>query len=60
MVVKHGKLSSNEFQQMKDGYVMDLIALFNCLEDDVNKLVVKAEKEGWTPDVLIKKIEELI
>ena len=38
----------------------DLEALFVVLQDDVLALVDEAEKEGWTPDQLIKKVEALI
>ncbi len=38
----------------------DLEAVFNVMKDDVLALVQDADKEGWTPDQLIKKVEALI
>jgi hypothetical protein len=59
-MIKQGKISHKEFEDLSNPLKLDLIAIFNLLEEDVNKLLSQSIKEHWTPDILIKKIGELI
>lgn len=45
---------------MSSPFVLDLVALYNTIEESIVKTLNKARKEGWTPDQLIKKIEKEI
>jgi len=59
-MISHGKITHDEFDEYSQPLKLDLIALFSMMEEDANKLVQQSVKEKWTPDVLIKHIEDLI
>lgn len=59
-VAKHGKLTQNEFDDLSKSFALDLVAVFSLIQEDVMKLLDKSIKEGWSADVLIKKVEDLI
>lgn len=54
------KVTERQFNNLSSNMVKDLTALFNLMEDDINKLIEQSVKEGWTPEQLIQKIEDLI
>jgi hypothetical protein len=60
MEASHGKMSQKEFDDYSMPMALDLIAVFSLLQEEVLDLLEQADKEGWTPDILIKKVEELI
>jgi hypothetical protein len=57
--VSVGKITADEIEDLASPYVLDLIAVFSQLKEDVMLLLDQSMKEGWTADVLIKNIEEL-
>jgi hypothetical protein len=59
-MINQGKLTQSEFEEYMMPMALDMQAVFNLIQEDVFKLIDESIKEGWTPDVLIKKIEELI
>ena len=54
-----GKITADDFDDLAAPYVLDLIAVFSQLKEDVLNELNRAVKENWTPDTLIKNIEEL-
>ena len=54
------KVTEREFSSLSGELVKDLTAMFNVMEDEINKLVQEGIKEGWTPEELIIKIENTI
>lgn len=54
------KITSNQMDSLKRDLSLDLTSVFNLIEGEVQGLLKKAVKENWTPDELIKKVEELI
>ena len=55
-----GKLTEDQFNKIASSFSLDLIALFSLIQEDVNKLVIKATEEGWQPERLIQEISDLI
>lgn len=56
----NSKITRNEMESMQRDLALDLTALFNIMQDEVNGIVKIAVKEEWTPEQLINKIEGLI
>ena len=54
------KVTEREFSSLSGELVKDLTAMFNVMEDEINKLVQEGMEEGWTPEELITKIENTI
>jgi hypothetical protein len=54
------KLNEVEFNRVAAPLQLDLLALFNVIQEDVNKLIVQSVEEGWLPEELIQKVRELI
>lgn len=54
------KITERQFDGLSSDLKKDLTALFNLMEEDIMSLVKEGVKEGWTPEQLIQKIEELI
>lgn len=54
------KITNKEFDNFTDSFALDLTAFFGALRDDVNKLLIKAKREHWTPERLIKEVEKII
>jgi len=53
-------VKSKEFDTIIAPMSLDLLAFFKLLEEDIYKVTNKADKEGWSPEKLIKEIEGLI
>ena len=53
-------ITAKQFESLSSPFVLDLVALFSLMEEDIVKLTRKAQREGWTPDKLIQEISELI
>jgi len=54
------KVNQAQYDNLSRDLVLDLVALFKVMEEDVKSLLQKAITEDWTPDRLIKEIEQLI
>jgi hypothetical protein len=54
------KITADKFYALTEDFVLDLIALYALTEEKIHGLIERARKEGWTPDELIRKIEETI
>ena len=54
------KIKSSEFNEMAEPMALDLTAVFTLMKEETMGLIRKAAKEGWTTEVLIKEIENLI
>lgn len=54
------KLTRAEFDDMMMPLAKDMEALFNLMQDEVLELTKQAEKEGWTPEQLIKEVENMV
>lgn len=53
------KISQNEADYIQAPMEQDLIALFKTLNEAVFEIMDLAQKEGWTPEHLIKEVEDL-
>ena len=56
----NSKISHKEFSELSSPLALDLTAVFNVMKDEIMNLLNIAEKEGWTPEQLIKKVEDMI
>lgn len=54
------KITQKQSLDLGRDLALDMTALFNLIEDDVNDLLKKAIKEDWTPERLIAEIGDLI
>lgn len=54
------KTTVKEFDNLAAPFSKDMEALFNIIQDDVDRLVRKGIREGWTPEELIREVEKLI
>lgn len=54
------RITSGQAEDLGRDLSLDLTALFNLMKDDIAELLFKAEEENWTPERLIKEIEELV
>jgi len=54
------KITQKQFATLSQDLSLDLTALFNVIQEDVEKLLKQARKEEWTPEQLITQIENLI
>jgi hypothetical protein len=54
------RITSTAFDDLADPLALDMIAAFSLIQEDTEKLVAQAEKEGWDSDTLIQKIDELL
>lgn len=53
-------VTAKEFQQEASPLALDLIALFNIMQEDIQKTMAVGVKEGKRPEEIIKEIEEKI
>ena len=53
-------LTSEQVDGLSDNLVLDLIAVFNAMEQSCYELINRAEKEGWAPKQLQDEFEKLI
>ena len=53
-------LTQNQFEEMSEELSGDLTAFFNLLQDDILGMLDRSVKENWTPEKLMKEIEDLI
>lgn len=53
-------VKQKQFDELSAPLVLDLVALFNLMREDIEMLVRKAEKEGWSPEKLIKEIGDVV
>ena len=53
------RMTADRVDSLKAPIELDLIALFNELQEDVALLLDKALEEGWSPDVFISRVEGL-
>ena len=60
MDIPERRLSTAEVQELSLPLQNDLIAIFGVIGDAVDRLLDKAVREGWTPEVLIDEIVRLI
>ena len=58
--IKEKKLTQAQFFNMSHPFALDLIAMYSQMQEDMFKLVDKAEKEHWTAERLIDEIGNLI
>ena len=54
------RISSDESDSMMSGFETDLNALFRMMERDVNELMAKGLREGWTPEKIVHEIDKLL
>lgn len=53
-------ITAKEFEEEASPLVLDLIALFNVMQEDINKSFLEGVKEGKRPEEIIREIEEKI
>jgi len=56
----NNNITSNQFDNLSSSFALDLVAMFNLLQEDVNKIIMQAQKNNLTPEQMLEKIEELI
>ena len=54
------RISADQFYAITEDFVLDLIALYGETQKQILTLIAQAQKEGWTPEELIRRIEESI
>jgi|GEM_PF-5049222 len=59
-IAKEIKLTQNEFYDLADDFVLDLIAFYKLLEEESMALINKAHRLGWNEDKLINEIGNLL
>lgn len=58
--IKSRNLTQKEFDRFNSTFELDLAAYFNEMQDQVQKLLDQAVKEGWTDTKLLEEVEKLI
>ena len=53
-------LTTEQVDGLADNLVLDLVAVFNEIEQSCYDLIDRAEKEGWPPEQLQAEFEKLI
>ena len=53
-------LTANEVQEEMSPLVLDLIALFNIMQEDIQTIFMQEVKEGKRPEEIIRSMEEKI
>ena len=53
-------LTTEQVDSLADNVVLDLIAVFNAMEQTCYELIDRAEKEGWAPKQLQDEFEKLL
>lgn len=53
-------LTQKEYSRQAAPFALDLIALFQLMQEDALVLVRKARRENWTPERLIREITNLL
>jgi hypothetical protein len=53
-------ITAKEFEEEASPLILDLIALFNVIQEDIQKEFLESVKEGKRPEEIIKKIEAKI
>lgn len=56
----NSKVSPSQFDDLSSPLVLDLIAVFKLMEEEVMKIISEGEKENITPEELIRRVEEII
>lgn len=54
------KITQNQYDAISRDLVLDLEAVFKVIEGDMKDLIRKSVRENWTPERLIKEIENSI
>lgn len=60
MKIPSAEIPQTHIDAMEKPVLNDLAAFFVVMQVDVEKIVARAEKEGWNPEQLIDEIERLI
>ena len=58
--IKDNKVNQNDFNRIVSTFELDMIALFSQMQDELTKIINKAEREGWRTEQLMQAVEELI
>lgn len=58
-VFKDAKFSQSYGEKIIKNSSIDLIAYYKVMESAVYELMKKAQNEGWTPEELLNKIDDL-
>jgi hypothetical protein len=53
-------VTAKQFEEESTPLVLDLIAVFSVMKEDVISVVEDMVEEGATPDQIIRKVEEMI
>ena len=54
------RINNNDIDSLKSSFELDMIAMFNALQEEFFVLLEKAVKENWTSEVLITEVENLM
>jgi hypothetical protein len=54
------EISKAERRKLQASFERDLLSLFKQLEEEALRLAAQSVEEGWTPEDLIAKIDDLI
>ena len=57
--IKQSKLSDKDIDKMCSPLILDLLAVFQLMQEDIFKEINSAIKNGNSPDTLIGSIEKL-
>jgi hypothetical protein len=58
-ILQDKKLTQNDIIEIEKEYSIDLIAYYKVLEAAIFELMDKAQKDGWTPEKLLKEVDKL-
>ena len=53
-------ITAKQYDQLSSSFVLDLVALFSIMHEDLTKLTQKATRENWTPEQFINEIGKRI
>lgn len=53
-------LSKDEHERLRSTFERDLIAFYKQLEEEMIRLLIEAEREGWTPEELMLRVDALL
>jgi len=54
------RLTRAKYEEMADEPSLDLLAAFEAIQEDVEKLTARAAREKWAPEKLIAEIDALL
>ena len=58
--IKDKRIIQHDVDVVSGSFELDLIAFFELLQEETEKMVMQAEREGWPEDKLINEVSSLV